>query len=265
MLAVLVCLLETNTAIIHGTCPSEGVAYDLVAARNLLLLRCVLVAVSGSEDGDPLQSPFVCSMTTTVIRLMVAKNRGLVAMLIKQNPALPECALDWLVEFVPESMDDSQALVSVLSERGSLTTRLMGAAAILRIAIAHGHRDEAAAEPLVYAALSQLVSSFFLVVGPVGVPVNVLLGEGPDQDVTLTSRRATFRMLRSLVNVRGRLRTRLRNECGMALHKLAGLCKGENIVSGVAGAVVSRRKNLLRDVFEAVTKAANAMGSSIDL
>lgn len=134
--------------------------------------------------------------------------------------------------------------------------------------MAHGHRDEAASESLVYTSLSQLVVSFFLVIGPVGVPVNVLC-DGSGLDVTQSSRRTTFRMLRCLLNVRGRQRSRLRNECGMALHKLAGLCKGESILGesklGVAGAVVSRRKNLLREMFEAISKAANTMGSSIDL
>jgi hypothetical protein len=265
VLSILSSLIETNQAIVEVASPSGTGADDLTASRNLLLLRCLLIAVGGTEETEPGHSPYLCSTTSHFVRMMVARYRGLVGMLVKQSPALPDCALDWLVEFVPETMDDTQALVSVLAERGSLTARLSAAAAILRIAIAHGHRDESATEPLVYAALAQLVSSFFLVIGPVGVPVNVLIGDGSGRDVTQTARKATFRMLRSLLNVRGRQRSRIRNECGMALHKLAGLCKGENILSGVAGAVVSRRKNLLREIFDAVTKAANAMGSGIDL
>ena len=42
-----------------------------------------------------------------------------------------------------------------------------------------------------YSALAQLISSFFLVLGPVGVPVNVLVGEGA-LDITQTAREGVF-------------------------------------------------------------------------
>ena len=233
-LSVTATLLEANDA----ASPSAGSADELIAARNLLLVRALLVAVSGSEGDNSDNTPHLCSMTTNFLRRLIATNRGLMGVLVKQqNPALPDAANDWLVEFVPETFDDASCLVSVFSERGSVTARLSAAAAIIRIAIAHGHRDEEIAERLVYSALAQLISSFFLVLGPVGVPVNVLVGEGA-LDITQTSRQATFRILRSLVNVRGRQRSRLRNECGMALHKIkmSGLAKDQSALSGVAGA-----------------------------
>lgn len=233
-LSVTATLLEANDAV----SPSVGSTDELIAARNLLLVRGLLATVSGSEDGNSDNTPHLCSMTTNLLRRLIATNRGLMGVLVKQqNPALPDAANDWLVEFVPETFDDASCLVSVFSERGSVTARLSAAAAIIRIAIAHGHRDEEVAERLVYSALAQLISSFFLVLGPVGVPVNVLVGEGA-LDITQTSRQATFRILRSLVNVRGRQRSRLRNECGMALHKIkmSGLSKDQSALSGVAGA-----------------------------
>lgn len=269
LLSVLSCLLESNTAVINEMSPTNIVAEDLVSSRNVLVVRCVLLAMSTTSDSNPKQCPYMCTMTAHFLRRLIAKNRGVMAMLVKQSPALPDAALDWLVEFVPETMDDSSELVTALSEKGPMCARLTAASAILRIAIAHGHRHEEEAESLVYSALSHLVSSFFIIVGPVGVPVNVLVGEGVGPDVTQTSRKLTFRMLRSLLNVKGRQRGRLRDECKIALQKLGGLCKGESIVGdankGVAGAVVQRRKALLRDIFDAVIKAANNMGSSVDL
>jgi len=266
MLAILGPLLETHEAILASSSPTDCSAEELIAARNLLILRGVLAVVSGNEeDGKSEQAPYICSMTTNFIRNMIASNEGLLATLIKQAPALPDCATDYLIEFVPETMDDAESLVSVFSERGSVASRLSAASTILRVAIAHGHRDEQVSEGLVYASLAQLVSCFFLVIGPVGVPVNVLIGDDVSgQDISQTSRRLCFRMLQSLLNVRGR-RYRLKRECGLALAKLASLCKGENTTTGIAGAVASRRKALLRELFENINKAANKMGSGIDL
>lgn len=155
----------------------------------------------------------------------------------------------------------------MLSERSSLTAadKLETASAALRIAIAHGGRNESAAKALAYAAMTRLVSSFFLVCGPVGVPMQSLEGED-GTDVTQVCRNATFRMLNALQNVRGsRGGAGLQAECGLALQKLANLCKGESIMTGVSGPVAGRRKQLLKDIYDAATKAANCMGSGIKL
>jgi hypothetical protein len=237
----------------------EDSSEQLIAARNAMVVRCLLVAMSGVE-GEV--SGSYCSMTTSVIRSLVSGHHGLVALLIKQG--LPEKALDWLVEFVPETMNDSRELLQMLSARSSLTTaeRLVAADAVIRIAIVHGHINEVEAATMAYTALAQLIDSFFLVVGPVGVPVNALLADDSGLDVTQISRNAAFRILRSLLRVRGR-RTRLRQECGMALQKVATLCKGESAVAGVAGAVAGRRKIFLKEIFDAAMKAANAMGGAL--
>ena len=49
----------------------------------------------------------------------------------------------------------------------------------------------------------------------------------------------------------------------MALQKLINICKSESSVAGVAGAVAGRRKSLLKEIFDAAMKAANAMGGSL--
>lgn len=260
-LTVLCSLLQSNEEIVINIAPFEESAEEYLAARDALVVRCLLTAMSGSIENDSPPVPY-CSMTTSILRFIFCKRRGIFALMVKQG--LPEKALDWLVEFVPETMNDSQDMLQMLSDRRSLTPaeRLVGAAAVLRIAIVQGHGNETDAASMAYVSLSQLVDAFFLIAGPVGVPVNALLVDDSGLDVTQISRNAAFRILKSLLKVRGR-RTNLRKECGMALHKVAGLCKSESAVIGVAGAVAGRRKSLLKEIFDAVTKAANAMGSPV--
>jgi hypothetical protein len=101
------------------------------------------------------------------------------------------------------------------------------------------------------------------VLGPVGVPVNALIEEN-GMDLTQVCRKATFRMLSALQNVRGS-RIGLKNECAMALQKLASLCKSESGMAGVGGSVANRRKALLKEIWDALVKALNAMGSGVGL
>ena len=263
-LFVLSHLLEANEVIVVNASPSELASLELLASRDAIVVRCLIMAAVGFSGGKECLGPFNCSMTIAMIRSMVAKRRGLLALLVKQGQS-DTLITDFLVDHVPESLQDAESLTMLLSDRSSLTAteKLVTADASLRIAIAHGHRDERTAKTLVYAALTQLVSSFFLVLGPVGVPVSAL-GEEDGMDVTQICRLATFRMLNAIQNVRGS-REGLRSECSVALQKLAGMCKGESILSGVAGPVVSLRKKLLKDIWDAVIRAANAMGASVTL
>jgi hypothetical protein len=255
VLTVLAALLDTNESLVRDISPRADTRDEILAARTSLVVRCLITAMSSPPNER------YCTLTTGIIRKAVAKHRGLVGVLLKQG--VSEAALDWLVEFVPETMDHS--LDAVLSDLSSLNTaeRLVVADGILRIAVAHGHREPAESEALAYTALAQLIVSFFLVIGPVGVPVNTLVS-GSGLDATKVSRRATFRMLKCLTKVRG-YRTGLRNECGMALQKLVGLCKGESIVGGLPNSVASRQKTLLKELIDAIIKAANAMASGIQI
>ena len=253
-LTILCSLLESNAVIVTNDSQVQESTEEFLAARDAVVIRCLLTTMTGSETGAA-PIPY-CSMTTSVVRSIIRKRQGVVALLVKQG--LSEKALDWLVEFVPETMNDSQDMIQMLSDRRSLTPaeRLVAAASILRIAIVQGHSNEIDAAAMAYSALSQLIDAFFLVLGPVGVPVNALLVDDFGLDVTQISRKAAFRILRSLLKVRGR-RSRLRKECAMALHKIASLCKGESAVAGVAGAVAGRRKNLLKEIFGKYQKEIN--------
>lgn len=268
VLVMLSNMLEANTELTKETCKTNEVALEMLAARNALLARSLLSTLSCAISKDKNSNSYApfCVIFTSFLRRLIAETSGLVSMLVKEN--IPDQVQDWLIEFVPESMADWQSLAALLTDRCSLTAseRLLAADSVLRIAIAHGHACEEEAQSLAFAALTLLVSSFFLVVGPVGVPVNALLGDDNSLDVMQASRKATLRMLRSLPHVRGRQRTLLRDECGMALQKLAGLCKGDSIVGGFfPGGATGGRKAIVKEVYDAVTKAANAMGSNVPI
>jgi hypothetical protein len=189
---------------------------------------------------------------------MVAAHDGIVAALIKQG--LPERALDWLIEFVPESMNDSHLLLELLSDRSPLTAaeRSVASDAILRIAIMHGQSNEDESSSMACAALAQLIGSFFLVIGPVDVPVNALIMDDSGLDVTQIARKAACRMLEALLRVRG-CSDGFRRKCGISLQKVATLCKNENSVVG-AGALAGRRKALLKELYDLVLKPSTNLG-----
>lgn len=273
-LSVLGRLIPANENLARQKSPSEDVAEELISSRNVVLLRCLLSLASGcnlsSDDAEspnkPGSPPCNCHVLTGMIRSLVANNTGLVATLVKHG--LPNETVDWLVGFVPECSNDAGALLALLSsDRLTAAERLKTADAALRIVIALG-RDENEAKSIASACLQHLVSSFYLVLGPVGVPVNALIvqdsdhGNNMDNNLTQVCRQGTFRILSALQNVRGSSRPLLKNECSMALQKLASLCKGE---SGAAGAGANRRKALLKEIWDAIVKALNAMGSGVSL
>ena len=273
VLLILRRLLDANEVITRETALSESVAAEMLAARDVLVARCLIVADSGGYTFESsatlgIANSTHCPMTVSLIRSLVARKCGLVTVLIKQG--LPDKAVDWLTEYVPESLGDSSILAACLSERNTLTAaeRLTAADAALRIAIAHGSsgcrpQDASAAQNLAFSALSVLVSSFFLVLGPVGVPVNVVCQED-GHDVTQTCRRAMFRMLSAILRI-GCKKVGLKNEARLALGKLAGLCKSESAMSGVVGVVAMRRKALLKEIWDAVVRAVNSLGGGVQV
>ena len=263
VLSVLRRLLDANEYITLGEASTDDIGYQLLAARNALVTRCLLLAGSSnfqfhSDGTNKNEPPTRCPMTISLIRSMVSSHSGVVATLIKQG--LSNRAVDWLVEIAPECLADAELLTGCLSERNNLTAaeRMVTADASLRIAISHGARDEAATQLLASSALNVLVSSFFLSLGPVGVPVNII-HEDDGHDITQTCRRATFRMLSAMQSIHGE-RPALRNEARRALSKMASMCKSEGALGGVAGSVAMRRKTLLKEIWDAVVKASNSLG-----
>jgi hypothetical protein len=77
----------------------------------------------------------------------------------------------------------------------------------------------------------------------------------------MMSRNAAFRILSAMRRVQT-YRSEVRSECIAAVQKLVGLCKGENILAGLPGAVANRQKKLLKELIDALSRANNAMGNA---
>ncbi len=264
IISVLSRSLRANEEMIMRNGQTEDVSNELLAARDCLVSRCLITIGSGDyfrkHSNQTLKSLY-CPMIVNLLRSLIKKQRGLVAMLIKQG--LSDCMVDWLIECVPECSLDAQVLTSYLSFRTmKATERLSTADASLRIAIVHGSKDAYECQKLAYAALSVLVSSFFLVLGPVGVAVNMMCEES-GQDVTQKCRRSTFRMLSALQSVKSDEHGFIK-EAKMALAKIATLCKGDNL-TGLSTGVATMRRKILQEIYDSCVRAINSMGGGVQI
>eukprot|EP00977_Amphora_coffeiformis_P024775 scaffold17151_cov160-Amphora_coffeaeformis.AAC.3 len=251
LLMALFHLFRVNDALVGSTSAyHEESAEEFRTSRNVLFIRCMLALM---EKCPTMRS---CPFTVGFIRASVSECPGIGAAIIREG--VGDAELDWFIVNVPEVFGAGNAYHSLLTLQTIPTAseRLLAASAVLRISIIHGHRDEAKAQELALAAISVLIANFFIVIGPVGVPVSTFVGEDK------LCRRAALRMLKSISQVRGQ-RQGLRNECVMALQKLARLCKGEEIVGGLPAAVANRQKSFLREMLDGINKAFFALGSSL--
>ena len=238
-------LLTSNNAIALKESRFEETALEILAARDAIIVRCLLSLIHGGDS----KNMMICSMTTNFIRWVIRNNRGLVALIVKQG--IQERDLDWLIENVPETINDSWHLRKIFSERNGLTAaeRLVAADAVIRVAIVHGESNEAEAGQLILTAISQLVDSFYLILGPVGLlPVDALFTAESGTPITQISQKAAFRILKALTKLKG-IDTHIRRDCSIILQKLIGLCKQE-----LQGAVAGRRKQLIKEIYDAAMK-----------
>ena len=108
------------------------------------------------------------------------------------------------------------------------------------------------ASQLILTAVSQLVDSFYLVLGPVGLlPVDALFTAESGTPITQISQKAAFRMLKALTKLKG-INNHIRRDCSMILQKLISLCKQE-----LQGTAVGRRKQLVKEMYDAAMKVEN--------
>ena len=244
-LSVLENLLTSNNVITFKESRFEDTALELLAARDAIVVRCLLSVLHGGDS----ENVTICSMTTSFIRWMIRRHSGLVALMVKQG--LNERDLDWLIENVPETINDSRYLLKIFSERNGLTAaeRLVAADAAIRVAIVHGQGNDSEAGQLILTAVSQLVDSFYLIVGPIGLlPVDALFSAESGTPITQISQKAAFRLLKALTKLRG-VKNHVRRDCSMVLQKLISLCKQE-----LQGGVTGRRKQLIKEMYDAAVK-----------
>ena len=251
LLMVLFHLFRVNDALVESVSEDhEESAEEFRTSRNVLFVRCVLALM---EKCPTIRS---CSFASGFIRASVSECPGIGAAIVREG--MGDAELDWFIINVPEVMSVGNAYQNLLAlpTIPTASERLLAASAVLRISIIHGHRDEVKAQEMALSAISVLISNFFIVIGPVGVPVSTFVGEDK------FCRGAALRMLKSISHVRGQ-RQGLRNECVMALQKLARLCKGEEIVGGLPASLANRQKVFLREMLDGINKALFALGSSL--
>ncbi|KAL7541896.1 hypothetical protein ACHAWF_007043, partial [Thalassiosira exigua] len=268
LLLILRDLMNANECMAIQTSETESVASEYLTARDTIIVRCIVFAcasgfVFGECDASKILHSRHCMISVNMIRSVISKQRGVVAALIKQD--LPENCIDWMVEFVPECLLDAPIIASLLAEKGLLTAseRLSAASSALQIAVAHSSRGEAVAKSLISAATAVLLDSFALAIGPIGVPVSILREES-GRDVTNVCREKMFRMINTLSRI-SPLSTDMRNEASITLSKIAALCKNENAVGGVSGIAASRRKAILKEIWECCVQANTALGGAMQM
>ena len=262
LLQILDSLMSANECIVMQSSETETVAQDYLTSRDAIIVKCIVFACASFIFGRGCEGGVIprarhCMLCVSMIRSIVSKRQGIIASLIKQG--LPDQCMEWIVKFIPQSLSDAPIIITLLSDKGylSATQRFNVASAGLQIAVAHSQREDSMAKSLITAANSVLLDSFTLVVGPVGVPVSVLREEN-GQDVTNICRKAMFQMLKTLATISPK-NTDLKNEACITLSKIAAMCKSENAVGGAS----SRRKALLKDIWEKCLQANASLGMAM--
>jgi hypothetical protein len=263
IIRVLSDLLSANESITIKDSASHSAALQYLTARDAVIFRCILLtcastALVRSNDNDSARH---CATCVSFMRSIASRRRGVIATLVKQG--LPQNSVDFLVKFIPESFQDAPELVSILSEKEAipLVERLVTASTALSICVASSSRGEATAKNLLSASLETLVDSFYLVIGPVGLPVSVFRDVENGQDITLMCKEITFRMIKTLSTINPR--SCLTKDAIAYLTKISVLCKSENSIGSLSGAVASKRKSLLKEIWDSCDSSCRSLGVSI--
>ena len=182
-------------------------------------------------------------MIIHILRYFVAKRPGLITAIFKQG--LPNAAIDWFVDCVPETLTDTHFLIKTL-EMKTPTVNFNTAYASLRIAIVHGtSRNCELAQKLSYSAFSVLVSSFYHILsGAVGLPVTVIR-EDKGHDKLKSCWDIIFRVLSLMQRIQVDC-VGVRNEAKLALSKMLQYAK-------------KTRKQELKEIWEAINKAISVL------
>ena len=114
-LFVLSDLLKANECIIVNVSPTKGAALELLVSCDAMVMRYLIMAAVSFTSRKECLSPFNCSTMITMIHSMVARRHGLLAFLVKQGQNDMLMA-DFMVDYVPELLQDAESLTKLLSE-----------------------------------------------------------------------------------------------------------------------------------------------------
>ena len=252
LLRILDSLMSANECLTRQSLVTNDVAEDYLIVRDTIIVRCIVLVCGSSLLFGACESKLApsirsCVRCVDIVRSIVTKRRGIIAALFKQG--IQESCIDWLIEFVPESILDGPIIIALLEENGLLTATeyFTVASSGLQIAAELSPHGGHINKDLISASVAVLLESFPLVVGPIGVPVSVLRDEN-GQDVTYVCRKVMFRMLDTLSSLRDEY-TDLRGE---ALTNISTLCVNEiNAIGGIPGGLAAtNRKALLKEIWE---------------
>ena len=253
-LLLLEILLETNAVVAREESKDATSVDEFLACRNALVLQtCLSVLTSDQLPASSRQ----CEVAVSFVRRLIARHQGLAVALLRFG--LPDAQQDWLTEWVPEVLGDASVLRSLLLDSAALSSaqRLCVADYALRVVISSGFTPTSETETLASVALSQLLTSFFVILGPVGMSVEVVLGgDAKKMHSTKVARKAVFRMLRAIERIRG-YRVRLRSESLVTLQKLSAYCRGDG--GALPSGLTSRQKTFLKELMEAVSRSLECL------
>jgi hypothetical protein len=260
VLCCLSSLLDSNDSLVSSLAPSTEVEREILASRDVIIARSLISTLTSTHESVP-YSMRHCPATSLVVRRLISQSYGVVAALVKMS--MDNHIVDWMLEMVPEAMDHISALKFLLYDDETLTNteKLLVSDKILRIVLVHGHRSIEAPE-LIVSTLNQLLASFYLIIGPVGIAVNTLLvAENAGLDATQLTRQAAFRMLKAIPLAKG-YSLQVRSDCVALLQRLVDMCRGDSTL-GLPVNMTTRQKKLVKDLTEAAGKSANALGVTV--
>ena len=258
-------LVANNSFALRQFSSKRRVANEYIFSRNLLVLRSLAMAEcddsSDTESSKSTKNRLFCRMSTNLVRFLIVSNNGILVSLSRQG--IPDSAAEWIVKIAPECVMEKSSFIQALSNAHSLTaTERMSLSDIaIQIIFLYEFDDDHETLQLLYHVLSILISSFYLILGPIGLPVNVLC-EDEGEDVTQKIRRKAFRVLNTLKHLPGKSES-MKKETVMAISKFAATCKSEggpNVAGGSAAA--KRRKAILSDLWEASNRILKLMGGA---
>lgn len=257
ILSILKKILLINEFILRSTDKgafSSIFCRQLLITRDIVVVRCLLTLLSDVflTKSTRVSRAMFCYPTVKLIRSIVGQRRGIVAVLLRER--LQDDCLTLLVQLVPEAIFDADILTNVLLDKSTpIVSRLCIADATLRMVIKNSSFDEEKSNKLAFTSLTVMINSFYLAQGPAGMAADVLYEKESGTDICHLCRIAILQMIEAMETIKGN-REHLKNECAMALGKLASLCKAE-FSEG------KRTTTILQTMWEATNRASIALGS----
>lgn len=259
ILVVLQRALLTNEALVLNSDISDSIAAEYFISRDTLIVHCFLALLSGAVMSNE-EERISCQLILSMLSVILARRRGLISSIVKQG--LPDTLIDWIVQYTDVSNESIYLFKMMESKSPNVVERLRIADFALSVAI-FGSQDVSISTRLAYQAVSVLVYNFFFIIGPVGVPANIV-HDDEGHDITQMCQNTMFRMLNTLTLLHGD-RSDVKKETSHLLSRLVSMCKSETATAGLSGIRLQKRKLLLKKVYQSIAQINSCFGGGIQL